>query len=354
MTLLNVSNLKTYYTEDDGGQVHATDDVSFSLEAGETLGLVGESGSGKTTIARSILRLLPDNGHIVDGSIVFDGIDLTELTIKEMNRQIRWTEISMIPQNAMNGFDPVYTVGDQIIEVIRVHRPETSKAEAKDRARLLFEQLGIDPSRVDEYPHQFSGGMAQRAMVALALSLEPRLILADEPTTALDVVIQDRILQTIKDMQEEIGSAMILITHDMSVVAETCDRIAVCYGGRIVEIGDTETIINNPRHPYTLGLRNSFPDISQDDQELISIPGTPPNLVDPSEGCRFAPRCPFVTEECWDITPPHEEVQAGHSVECHRAPEYEYIQSKAALRKTWLSDDVEDDGGIPAEVNSDA
>ena len=350
MTLLDVKNLKTYYTEDDGGQVRATDDVSFSLEPGETLGLVGESGSGKTTIARSILRLLPDNGRIVDGSINFNGTDITELSKKEMNRQIRWSEISMIPQNAMNAFDPVYTVGEQIVEVIKVHENDTTKQEAIERGRILFEELGIDPDRIHDYPHQFSGGMAQRAMIALALTLNPSLILADEPTTALDVVIQDRILDTIKDMQEDIGSAMILITHDMSVVSETCDRIAVCYGGRIVEIADTETIITNPRHPYTLGLGNAFPDISMNDQELISIPGTPPNLVDPGEGCRFAPRCPYETEECWDITPPSETVQENHKVECHRAEEYEYIQSTAGDPETW--DQVSETDSSLAETDS--
>lgn len=342
MTLLDIRNLKTYYREDDGGLVRAADDVSFSIEPGETLGLVGESGSGKTTIAKSIIRLLADNGEIVDGEIVFKGTDVTELTKKELNKQIRWSEISMIPQNAMNAFDPVYTVGEQIVEVIRVHEEDTTKKEAKTRARLLFEDLGIDPDRVDDYPHQFSGGMAQRAMIALALALNPSLILADEPTTALDVVIQDRILDTIKEMQEEIGSAMILITHDMSVVSETCDRIAVVYGGRIVEIADAATIMTTPRHPYTLGLRNAFPDISQDDQELVSIPGTPPNLVDPPAACRFAPRCPFAIDECWEVTPEPETVADNHVVECHRSEEYTYLQEAAAQKETWLREDAQE------------
>ena len=354
MTLLTVKNLKTYYTEDNGGLVRAADDVSFSIDSGETLGLVGESGSGKTTIAKSIIRLLADNAEIVDGSITYEGTDITELSKKELNRQIRWSKISMVPQNAMNAFDPVYTVGEQIVEVIRVHESGTPKKEAKKRARQLFEALGIEPDRVDDYPHQFSGGMAQRAMIALALALNPSLILADEPTTALDVVIQDRILETIKEMQEEYDSAMILITHDMSVVSETCDRIAVVYGGRIVEIADAETIINDPRHPYTLGLRNAFPDITEDDQELISIPGTPPNLVDPGEGCRFAPRCPFAVDECWEVTPEPVAYEEGHLVECHRAEEKEYLQMKAEERECWIdnvSGEQNDDHTISAGSN---
>ncbi len=354
MTLLEVKNLKTYYHEDDGGMVHAADDVSFSIEPGETLGLVGESGSGKTTIAKSIIRLLADNGEIVDGEINFRGTDVTQLSKKQLNEQIRWSEVSMIPQNAMNGFDPVYTVGEQIVEVIRVHEEETTKQEAKARARKLFEDLGIEADRVDDYPHQFSGGMAQRAMIALALALEPSLILADEPTTALDVVIQDRILDTIKSMQEDIGSAMILITHDMSVVSETCDRIAVVYGGRIVEISDAATIMSNPRHPYTLGLKNAFPDITQEDQELVSIPGTPPNLVDPPEGCRFAPRCPFAIDKCWDVTSTSEMFDENHVVECHRADEYVYLQEEAKLKETWRgeSDEEQSQSGL-TEVGSD-
>ena len=334
MTLLTIDGLQMYYRSEDG-YVRAADDINLELERGQTLGLVGESGSGKTTIARSIIRLLPDNAEIIDGSIDVDGTDITELSDSELRKQIRWQQVSMIPQNAMNGFDPVYTVGQQIVQAIRYHRDGVSKAEAKDRARELFDELGIDPDRVDDYPHQFSGGMAQRAMIALALCLEPKLILADEPTTALDVVIQDRILETIKKMQAEYNSAMILITHDISVVSETADRIAVCYGGRIVEQADAATIIKNPRHPYTLGLRNAFPDIGDSDDELISIPGTPPELVDPGEGCRFAPRCPFAEEECWDVTPEPEEYDDGHIVECHRADEADELRRLATEKATW-------------------
>ncbi|WP_290810586.1 ABC transporter ATP-binding protein [Halovivax sp.] len=334
MSLLTIDGLRMYYGSEDG-YVRAADDVSLELDRGETLGLVGESGSGKTTIARSIIRLLPDNAELVEGSIDLDGTEITELSERELRKQVRWRNVSMIPQNAMNSFDPVYTVGTQIVQAITYHEDGVSKEAAKERARDLFEDLGIDPDRVDDYPHQFSGGMAQRAMIALALCLDPKLILADEPTTALDVVIQDRILETIKEMQAEIDCAMILITHDISVVSETSDRIAVCYGGRIVEQADAATIIDEPRHPYTLGLRNAFPDIADTDEELISIPGTPPELVDPGEGCRFAPRCPFAQEECWEVTPEPEEFEDGHVVRCHRADEADELRELAERKETW-------------------
>jgi peptide/nickel transport system ATP-binding protein len=334
MTLLNINNLKTYYHADEGS-VRAADDITLELDEKETLGLVGESGSGKTTIARSLLRILPDNAEIVDGEIEYKGEDITELSSKEMRRQIRWKEIAMVPQNAMNGFDPVYTIGQQIVEAIRTHESETTKTEARERARDLLDRLGVEPDRVDDYPHQFSGGMAQRAMIALALSCTPSLILADEPTTALDVVIQDRILRTITEVQEEFGTAMLLITHDMSVVSETCDRIAVVYGGRVVEYADAETVMTNPRHPYTLGLRNAFPSITADDQNLISIPGSPPDLVDPDEGCRFAPRCPFAEQRCWDETPQPRGYDDGHVVECHRADEAQLLRTEGVKGETW-------------------
>ncbi|MCU4751423.1 ABC transporter ATP-binding protein [Halobacteria archaeon AArc-curdl1] len=334
--MLSIENLNVYY-ETEEGDVHAVDGVNLELERNETIGLVGESGCGKTTTAKSIIRLLATNGRIADGTIEFEGTDITELSDRQLRKQIRWNEVSMIPQNAMNGFDPVYTVGEQIVEVIRAHESKTSKNEAWERARDLFDRLGIESDRVTDYPHQFSGGMAQRAMVALALALSPSIVLADEPTTALDVVIQDRILRVIKDLQDELNSSMILITHDMSVVSETCDDIAVMYGGRIVEYADAETVIKEPRHPYTLGLRNSFPDITQDSQELISIPGVPPDLVDPDEGCKFAPRCPFAEDQCWEETPQPEEYGENHIVECHRADEVEHLQEEAKKRETWMA-----------------
>jgi peptide/nickel transport system ATP-binding protein len=339
MTVLDINDLEVRYHTDDG-DVHAVRGVDLHIEENETLGLVGESGCGKSTFAKSLIRLLAVNGEIESGSVDLQGTEVTDLSKKQLNRQVRWTEISMIPQNAMNGFDPVYTVGDQIVEVIQQHEDGTSKKEAKERARDLFEKLGIEGDRVEDYPHQFSGGMAQRAMVALALSLSPSVVLADEPTTALDVVIQDRILGVIQDLQDELGSAMLLITHDMSVVSEQCDRIAVMYGGRVIEEGPAETIIKEPNHPYTLGLRNSFPDITAEDQDLISIPGAPPELIEPEEGCAFAPRCPFAEEECWEETPAHEEMDDGHYVECHRADEMADLREEAGKRETWTPENA--------------
>ena len=356
--MFEIDDLKTYYHTHEG-DVHAVDGVSFELDRKETLGLVGESGCGKTTLAKSIIRLLPKNGEIVDGSVELNGVEITDLSNEELRRQIRWAEISMIPQNAMNGFDPVKTVGKQIVNVIRRHEKNTSKKEARERARELFDTLGIEPGRVDSYPHQFSGGMAQRAMIAMALALTPSMILADEPTTALDVMIQDRILRQLKDLQDEFDTAIIMITHDMSVVSENCDRIAVMYGGRVVEYADTETILKEPRHPYTLGMRNAFPDISKDDQELISIPGNPPDLVDPEEGCRFAPRCPFAEDVCWDETPEPEDYD-GQIVECHRADEAEYLREEAMKPEIWegvrdqsREQRVEELGGSAVEATGD-
>ena len=347
MTILEIENLKTYYNTKKG-YVHACDDVTLELAENETLGLVGESGSGKTTIARSINRVLPDNAETVGGSIWFDGKDLTELTERQL-RKVRWEGIAYIPQSAMNAFDPVYTVGEQIVEVIRSHEPDVSKKEAKERARELFEIVNLEKSRIDDYPHQLSGGMRQRSAIAMALALDPPILLADEPTTALDVIIQDQILNRIKKIQEEIDSAMVMITHDISVVSETCDSIAVVYGGRVMEYADTETIILDPHHPYTMGLRNAFPTIEEGDQQLISIPGTPPDLVDPDEGCRFAPRCPFAVEECVEKTPEREEISEGHYVECHRADEADELQKEAERAETWLEQE-----DMPGQARTDS
>jgi peptide/nickel transport system ATP-binding protein len=233
--MLEIENLKTYYRTKTGN-VHAVDGVSFSLNKNETLGLVGESGSGKTTIAQSINRTLPNNAEIIDGSVVYKGDDLTELSEKQL-RNIQWNDIAVISQSAMNAFDPVYTVGEQIVEVIQAHRPTVSKQEAWERTYDLFEFVSLDCNRVRDYPHQFSGGMRQRAAIALALALDPPILLADEPTTALDVIVQNQILTSIKSLQAELDSSMIMITHDISVVSETCDRIAIVYGGHTSVLG---------------------------------------------------------------------------------------------------------------------
>jgi len=346
--MLEIEDLQTRYRTDDG-DVYAVGGVDLTVEKQETLGLVGESGCGKTTLAKSIIDLLPRNGEVVDGTVTINGTETTSLSEKELRRQIRWKEISIIPQTAMNALDPVKTVGKQIVQAIRTHE-DVSKDEARQRARDLFETLGLEPDRITDYPHQFSGGMAQRAMIALALALNPTVVLADEPTTALDVMIQDRILRLINDLQAEFEMAMILITHDMSVVSETCDTIAVMYAGRVVEYADSETVINRPRHPYTMGMRNAFPDISQDDQNLVSIPGEPPDLVEPEEGCQFAPRCPFAVDQCWEETPQPEEYEDGHVVECHRADEAETLRQEANAKETWFD---KTEAGDPQVVESD-
>lgn len=337
--LLRLEGLRTQFNTPEG-PVRAVDGVDLTVEANQTVGLVGESGSGKSTVARSILQVLPGNASIVGGRVSFRGEDLLELPSERL-RRLRWAEISMVPQNAMSGFDPVYTVGDQIVQAIRVHREDVSKRAARDRARELFEQLGLEPERLDDYPHQYSGGMAQRAMIALAIALEPALVLADEPTTALDVVMQNKTLATLTDLVADTDAAMLLITHDMSVVSEVCDKIAVMYAGRIVEFGDAETVIREATHPYALGLRNAFPDVDDVDRQLVSIPGRPPNLVAPDPGCRFAPRCPFVEQRCREESPPLAPVPGGHAppghlAACFRADEAPLLRERAADRATWV------------------
>lgn len=334
MRLLSLTDLAVGY-DTPAGLLHAVDGVDLEIAENEVVGLVGESGCGKSTLAKAILRLLPDNGAIIGGEISYKDRGVHTMPRRELKRTIRWREISMIPQSAMNSFDPVYTVGDQIVEVIRFHEEDTSKHAARQRAADLFERVGLQPERLDNYPHQFSGGMAQRAMIALSLALDPALIIADEPTTALDVVIQDRILRMLNDLREEFGCSLLLITHDMSVVSEMCDRIAVMYGGRIVEVGAARTVIKEPNHPYTLGLKNSFPEIQRDAEELVSIPGKPPELVDPPDQCRFAPRCPFVEDRCWEVAPQTEVADNGHGVKCHRLGEAEMIRSRAGRAETW-------------------
>jgi len=315
MSLLEINDLATYY-HTDNGDVHAVDGVDLTVEADETLGLVGESGSGKSTLAKSINGMLPDNGEIVSGSIEYDGVDLTDIPENHL-RAYRWRNISMIPQSSMNALDPVYTVGEQIAEVFN-HHVDITPAEIKKKARELFDIVGIDPERLNDYPHQLSGGMKQRVMIAISLALDPDIVIADEPTTALDVIVQKQILDRLKAIQQQRSMAIILITHDISVVSYLCDNIAVFYGGRVVEYGDVDSVIRNPQHPYTVGLKNAFPSILSDDQELVSIGGNPPTLVEPSPGCRFADRCPLAVEECREGQPPTVSDGTGWRAECLR------------------------------------
>ncbi|MCW5749766.1 MAG: ABC transporter ATP-binding protein [Alphaproteobacteria bacterium] len=329
MSVLEVVDLHIRYGT-GAGEARAVDGVSFSIEAGEYLGLVGESGCGKSTIAKAVLGILPPNGRVAAGEIRFQGRDIVRLPPAEF-RQMRWRDIALVPQSAMNGFDPVYTVEQQIEEAIVAH-VSWPAAERRKRIEELFAMVGLERQRLSDYPHQFSGGMRQRAMIAMAMVLDPTLVVADEPTTGLDVIVQDQILQRIKAIQEQLQKTMLLITHDMAVVAENCDKIAVMYAGRVVEYGGKE-VFRTPHHPYTLGLCNAFPDLDDRERELISIPGAPPSLVDPPRGCRFAPRCPFATPHCSDVDPPLVEVAPGHSAACH------YLDRAAEFRR--MSEDPE-------------
>lgn len=301
--LLDVSNLSIDYLLKDGTGAHAVQNVSFTLRAGEVLGVVGESGCGKSTVMLSLLRLLPAAGRIVGGSVNLLGQDLLALDEAGMAR-VRWKEMAMIFQGAMNALNPVRTVGDQIAEAIRRHQPQVAGQALQQRVTELLDMVGIAASRRTQYPHQYSGGMRQRAMIAMALACDPQVVIADEPTTALDVMIQAQILELLSTLRQELGLAIIFVTHDLGVVAEICDSVLVMYGGVTAEYADVETIYNAPHHPYTQELLKAFPDLSTPLAQLTSIPGHPPRLDEVLPGCRFAPRCPQVFSRCTQSPPP--------------------------------------------------
>ena len=279
------------------GEVQAVEGVSFELAQGQSLGLVGESGCGKTSVATSLMRLLPENARLVGGQVRLGGTDLLRLSEDEV-RGYRWRRIAMVFQAAMNSLDPVHRVGQQVIEAIEAHGMESTLADARERVARLFRMVGLDPQLMDRYPHEFSGGMRQRAVIAMALSCEPDVIIADEPTTALDVIVQDRILRELKLVQQELRMGMIYISHDIGVVAEVTDRIGVMYAGRLVELGDTTDVFRSPMHPYTAALMSSFPSVHGEKIPLSNLAGEPPNLIDPPTGCPFHPRCPHADEIC--------------------------------------------------------
>jgi len=314
--MLSVRNLRTYfYTED--GVVRAVDGVDFDVYEGETLGIVGESGSGKSVTSLAILRLLDPKGKIEDGSeIIFNGKNLLDLNEDEM-RKIRGNDIAMIFQEPMVALNPVFTIGDQIMEAILLHQ-DVDKKKAREMAIDMLRKVGIpEPEkRVDEYPHELSGGMRQRAMIAMALSCRPKLLIADEPTTALDVTIQAQILELMKSLQKEYGMAIILITHDVGVIAENADRVVVMYGGKVMETSDVRTTFRKPKHPYTWGLLNSIPRLDIEQERLYSIPGMVPDPLHFPAGCRFSNRCEFGEENCTVEMPPLVEVESGHMVRC--------------------------------------
>ncbi|WP_350344395.1 ABC transporter ATP-binding protein [Proteinivorax tanatarense] len=314
--LLSVKNLKTYfYTED--GVVPAIDGVNFDVEPGETLGIVGESGCGKSVTSLSVMRLIPNPpGKIEDGEITFDGKDLLSLSEAEM-RKLRGNEMSMIFQEPMTSLNPVYTVGDQITEAIKLHQGKAHKEAVKHAIEMLtLVGIPLPEKRVNEYPHQLSGGMRQRVMIAMALSCNPKLLFADEPTTALDVTIQAQILELMKKLKRELGTSIILITHDLGVIAETVDRVIVMYAGRVVEEAPVKEIFKSPMHPYTQGLLNSIPSLDERKERLDSIKGTVPNPLDMPTGCRFHPRCPHVMDKCKEEKPQLEDQGKGHTVAC--------------------------------------
>jgi len=313
--LLELSDLKVSFAA-RRGEVRAVDGISLQVAKGEIVGLAGESGCGKTTAGLAIMRLIKPPGRIRSGKITFDGrVDLLSLEEEEL-RQFRWKKISMIFQGAMNSLNPVYSVGSQVREAITSHE-DCTEDEVRRRVDRLFRDVGIDPSRVMDYPHEFSGGMRQRAVIAMALSLNPDLLIADEPTTALDVVVQRQILDLMIDMQKRLGLSMIFITHDLVALSEFSDRICIMYAGRIVEVSRTGILYKEPLHPYTEGLLESLTGIATPGKKLWSIPGAPPDLADIPAGCRFRPRCRYAFERCAVDDPKLLSPREGRQVACH-------------------------------------
>lgn len=335
MSLLEVNNLRIRYEMEEEEDVLASDDINFTVEKGETFGLVGESGSGKSTVGSSIVQLLDKNAVIEDGEILFKGENMLEKSNKEL-RSIRWDEIAYIPQQSLAGFNPVYTTGAQIVEALVTHNPDVSHSAAHARARNLLERMGMNAEIADKYPSELSGGERQRAMIAMALVSEPELIIADEPTTALDVLVQDRVIGELEQIQEEFDVSILVISNDISLVAETCDRLGVLYGGKMMERGTIKDVFNDTANPYTLGLQNSFPTLEQAGRRnLVAIPGDPPDLKDIEQGCRFKDRCPWATEECDTEHPPMEEVSDGHLSACYHLDKLDQMRNEAQDQDLW-------------------
>lgn len=328
--LLDVQDLVVDYLTPDR-RVRAVDHVSLAIEPGEIVGLAGESGCGKSTTAHAILRILRPPAQITRGRILFQGNDLVRMSTDEL-RKFRWRHISIVFQSAMNALNPVLRIGDQFVDMIQAHDP-MSKDEAGVRARELLQMVGIDPGRLGAYPHELSGGMRQRVVIAMALTLRPDLIVMDEPTTALDVVVQREILQEIEDLQRQFHFAVLFITHDLSLLVEFSNRIAIMYAGEVVEFANASDLFKSPKHPYTLGLMNSFPPLAGPRQRILGIPGSPPDLGNPPSGCRFHPRCSHCTPSNpalyrlqTEKKPELRAVEPGHLVACHLyGDEYEHI-----------------------------
>lgn len=314
--LLEVRDISINFVSRQLPPAHAVTQVSFNLRQGEMLGLVGESGCGKTTLMLGLLRLLPAAGRITQGQIIFQGQDLLDLSESQME-EVRWKDIAIIFQGAMNALNPVRTIGDQIAEAILHHKLARSQEWLDHRVDELLEMVGIGANRKSQYPHQYSGGMRQRAMIAMALACNPQVVIADEPTTALDVMIQAQILELLDNLRHELGLSVILVTHDLGVVAEICDTVLVMYGGVSAEYAPVDTIFNQPQHPYTRQLLEAFPDLTQPKGKLASIPGYPPRLDALPPGCRFAPRCLMAYERCHTEAPKLHQLDTLHQVSCH-------------------------------------
>jgi peptide/nickel transport system ATP-binding protein len=328
--ILDVDALEIHYST-KAGAVRAVDGASFAVPEGRIVGLVGESGCGKTTAVRAIMGVLAENGRRAGGRIVFKGQTIDEAA----TRKLLWRDIAYVPQSAMSSLDPVYTVGAQIVEVL-TKRGNAGHAAARARAAELFDLVGLSENRLRDYPHQFSGGMRQRAAIAMALALKPSLLLADEPVTALDVIVQRQILDMLRDLQQRLRLSIVLVTHDISVVAYLCDDVVVMYAGQVIESGPVREVLARPRHPYTMGLRNAFPDLMSDALELVPISGSPPDLADPPPGCRFAPRCPFALPACTTgsvLITKHDTL--NHVSACLRAGEADQLRIAALDPATW-------------------
>lgn len=333
--ILEFEDVDIRYRTESGNDVHAVNEASFSIDRHDYFGLVGESGCGKSTIADAIVGGLDSNGEVTSGTIRYKGEEIQDYSEAEFNENVRWKEISVIPQSSMNSLDPVMKLSDQAIEMAKYHT-DLTKTEAVDRLRELFEVVGLSESRIHDYPHQFSGGMQQRAIIAFALYLRPSLIIADEPTTALDVIMQDQIIDYINGLKDEWDISMLMITHDISVVFENCDSMAVMHGGQVAETGTVTDVYDRPRHPYAILLQNAFPDVRFPDRELAVIDGHPPQLRDEVDFCTFADRCPWAKPECREGAPQAQSIAGDddHSAWCIRADEMEelaadHLESKA-------------------------
>ncbi len=331
--LLEVNKLNIRYQTQDG-EVHAVADVSFKVFPNEVFGIAGESGCGKSTLIKGIMRLLPVNAKMDASSIKYKDQEIDSMREKNFREEVLWKQISLVPQSAMNSLNPVYRVGEQIVEAIQAHTSQGIK-EARERVAELFDVVGLQSEFMDSFPHEFSGGMRQRAMIAMALALDPGLIVMDEPTTGLDVLVQERILRRILEIRKQIRSSIILITHDIAVIAEMSDRIAVMYGGRIMEQAKSLDLFESPCHPYTLGLKNAFPSIKHLDQELISIPGSPPSLLGLQAGCPFDARCPFSSDRCKKDIPEVVVKEKFHEVSCFRHTDAPELREHATKLSTW-------------------